>query len=89
MREFAKDPNAVLDYVFDWSDWLASGETITTAAMTVEAGVTKDSETNTTTTHTVWLSGGTVGSRYRVTSRVTTNQNRTDDRSAMVRVSNR
>jgi hypothetical protein len=89
MREFLKDPDAVLDYVFDWSTWLASGETISTSAITVESGITKNSESNTTTTATVWLSGGTEGSRYKITSRITTNQGRTDDRSAIVRVTNR
>lgn len=89
MREFLKDPHAVLDYVFDWSNWLASGETISTSAITVESGITKDSESNTSTTAKVWLSGGTEGVRYTITSRITTNQGRTDDRSAIVRVSNR
>lgn len=89
MREFLKDPNAVLDYVFNWSSWLQSGETISSSTFTVETGITKDSETNTTTSATVWLSGGTEGNRYTITNRVTTNQGRTDDRSAIVRVQNR
>lgn len=89
MREFLKDPDAVLDYVFDWSSWLSAGETISTATFTVETGLTKDSESNTSTTAKVWLSGGTVGERYMITSRVTTNQGRTDDRSAVVRVADR
>jgi hypothetical protein len=89
VREFLKDPNAVLDYVFDWSSWLQTSETISTATFTVESGITKNSESNTTTNATVWLSGGTVGERYTITCRVTTNQGRTDDRSAIVRVADR
>lgn len=89
MREFLKDPNAVLDYRFDWSSWLAASETISTSAMTVSAGLTKDSESNTTTTATVWLSGGAEGTRYTVQNRITTNQGRTDDRTIQIRVSNR
>jgi hypothetical protein len=89
MREFLKDPDAVLDYVFDWSSWLASGETISTAVITVASGLTKDSESNTSTTAKAWLSGGTENGRYTITCRITTNQGRTDDRSAVVRVSNR
>lgn len=89
MREFLKDPDAVLDYTFDWSDWLADSETIATSAFTVATGLTKDSESNTTISAKVWLSGGSVGERYRITNRITTNQGRTDDRSALVRVSNR
>ena len=33
-----KDPDAVLDYTFDWSAWLADGETILTHAAVIEAG---------------------------------------------------
>jgi hypothetical protein len=89
MREFLKDPDAVLDYVFDWSNWLSSGEALSDAAFTVETGLTKDSESNTTASATVWLSGGTVGERYTVQCRVTTDQGRTDDRTALIRVANR
>lgn len=89
MSTYIKDPDAVLDYRFDWSAWLASGETITTAASTVSAGITKDSESNTTTTATVWLSGGTDGDDYLVTCRITTNQGRTDDRSMVIKVRQR
>lgn len=89
MREFQKDPNAVLDYKFDWTDWLQTSETISTSTMTVQSGITKDSDSNTTTTATVWLSGGTEGIRYTVTNRITTNQGRTDDRTMLIRVANR
>jgi hypothetical protein len=81
-----KDPDAVLNYVMDWSDWLDSGETISTSTWTVDSGLTEDSETETTTTATITLSGGTVGSRYRVTNRITTSGSQTDDRSFFVDV---
>jgi hypothetical protein len=89
MREFLKDPDAVLDYVFNWASWLASGETISTSTITADTGITINSQSNTTTTATVWLSGGTEGNRYTIRSRITTNQGRTDDRSAIIRVANR
>lgn len=82
---FDKDPNAVLDYLWDWSDWLAASETISTAVFTVPAGLTLSSQSNTTTTATVFLSGGTVGAGYQVTLRITTNQGRTEDRSIYLR----
>jgi len=60
----------VLDYKFDWkaktngsgaTDWLAVGETISTYTVTADAGLTKasDSKTDTNTSVTAWLSGGT------------------------------
>lgn len=81
---FVKDPDAVLDYTWDWSAWLASGETITSADVTVPTGIVKNSDSHTTTTVTAWLSGGTDGTGYRVTCRVTTSQGRTDDRSITI-----
>jgi hypothetical protein len=46
-----KDPDAVLDYVFDWSSWLAEGETITAAEVTAVSGdAVVDSVTHTAST---------------------------------------
>lgn len=82
---FDKDPNAILDYQWDWADWLAVGETISTAVFTVPTGLTLSSQSNTTTTATAFLSGGTVDDGYKVTCRITTNQGRTEDRSIYLR----
>ena len=86
---YIKDPDAVLDYTLDWSSWLADGETISTSSWTVEAGITEDSDTNTSTNATIWLSGGTDGSSYIVTNRITTSESRTDDRSVKISVCER
>ena len=62
IQTFRKDPNAVLDYVIDWgTNYLASDETISTATWTEGTGITKDSDSKTDTTTTIWLSGGTAG----------------------------
>ena len=82
---FHKDPNDVLDYVFDWSAWLDT-DTISTSTMTAETGITIDSDSNTTTTATVFLSGGTAGRTYRVTNRITTAGGRTKDKSMIIEV---
>lgn len=89
MRKWDKDPSAVLDYAFDWSNWLGTNETISTATVTVDAGLTKDSQSNTTTKVTVWLSGGTLATTYKVVCRITTNQGRTDERTIGIRVTDR
>jgi hypothetical protein len=88
-RLYAKDPQAVLKYTVSWVDWLATSETISTSSFTVPAGLTKDAESNTTTTGTVTLSGGTVGTTYRVVHQITTNQGQTDQRSIDIRVEER
>jgi len=89
MEDYIKDPDAVLDYTFDWSNWLTGGETIATSQWVVPSGITKDSEANDTTTTTIWLSSGVAGSDYEITNRITTSGGRTDDRTFKVRVRSR
>ncbi|WP_299663810.1 hypothetical protein [uncultured Ruegeria sp.] len=80
-ESFVKDPEAVLDYLFDWSEWLAAdGDTITDHTVTVSTGLTLASSTRTTTAVTVWLSGGTLGQQYTVDCRITTTLGRTASR---------
>ncbi|HHB12214.1 MAG TPA: hypothetical protein ENK62_03330 [Chromatiales bacterium] len=85
---FLKDPDSTLDYVIDWSSWLGS-DTIASSSWTVPAGLTMTSESNTTTTATVWLSGGSAGSSYQVTNRITTAAGRVDERSITIEVQER
>mgnify|MGYP000101547224 CR=1 FL=1 len=84
--KFVKDPDAVLDYGFDWSEWLATGETIATSVWVVTTGITKDSDLHSDTETKVWLSGGTANGVYRARNRITTTEGRTDSRTIIVRV---
>ena len=95
-----KDPDATLDYKFDWkaetngngdSDWLASGETISTYTVTVDAGLTKDSDAkaDTDTSVVIWLSGGTAGVDYEIACKIVTSASRTDERTGKVPVRER
>lgn len=89
VTDWEKDPQAVLDWIFTWDDWLDAGETIVDSVMTVSAGLVLDSDTNSTTTATAWLSGGTAGTVYSVANRITTSVGRVDERTITVRVTNR
>jgi len=81
-----KDPDAVLDYVADWANWL-KGDTISTSSWTTENdGITIDSDSNTTTIATVWLSSGTEGTDYKVVNRIVTTAGRTKDQTLMMRI---
>jgi hypothetical protein len=75
-----KDPNAVLDYIIDWTDWL-NGDTITDSAWIVPTGITKESENFTDEKTTIWISGGTAGTTYLVINRITTGSGRINDQS--------
>ena len=80
-----KDLDAVLDYAFDWSSWLAGSETISSHVVTVDTGITKDSDSESAGIVTAWLSGGTHGSDYIVACKIITNLSRTDERSINIR----
>lgn len=102
MRQFLKDASAVLDYRFDFaplangqlgagSDWLEPGETISSHTVTVDNGITNDSDeiTDSNTSVTVWLSAGTAGMKYRVNCEIVTSGGRTEQRSIMIKVVHR
>jgi hypothetical protein len=82
-----KDPDATLDYTLDFSEWL-DADTLSTATWSA-AGLTVVSSAATTTTATVWLSGGTAGKVYQVRCRVTTAGGRIDDRTFELSVTHR
>jgi len=84
-----KDPSAVLDYVFDWTEWLATGETIANYTITPDTGITVDSSTEDDGKVTVWLSGGTAGINYKVACLITTAAGRTDERTIWIKVVDR
>ena len=92
-----KDPSAVLDYVFDWTEWLATGETIAVDSetgeklitITADTGITVDSSAESDGKVTVWLSGGTAGINYKVACKITTSAGRTDERTLWIRVVDR
>ncbi len=74
-----KDPQAVLDYQLDYSNYLASGDHISTSTVTVDSGITLDSDSlhNNGKLVTINLSGGTAGTVYTVKNTIVTNDNRT------------
>ena len=85
-----KDPNAVLDYTLDWSEWLDDiSDSLASHSMVVEAGLTLNSSAIAGQNVVAWLSGGTAGTTYRVIYRITTAGGRTDDRSIYVKVKER
>lgn len=98
-REFSKHADSKLDFKFDWapltngtpggvSDWLASGDTISTHVVTADSGITVDSSNlaDSNTSVVVWLSGGAVGISYVITCSIVTAQGREDSREIVVTV---
>lgn len=79
MSLFVKSPTAVLDFGFDWTDWLDSGETIEASSWSVPSGLTNAGETFSTTQTKIWLSGGTAGTEYTVTNTIETTESATEE----------
>lgn len=87
---FLIDPDAVLDYRFDWSQWLTAGEVIQDHTVTaITDGITVDSSDPTDTDVTAWLSGAAISTTQRVTCHIVTDQGREDDRTITLQVRNR
>lgn len=77
IKSFQKAPDEVLDYAILWADWLASGETISSATWTVPAGLTQPFDPVLSgSTATVWIGGGTLMTDYTVTCHITTSVGR-------------
>jgi hypothetical protein len=82
---FIKVNTEILDYTVDWALWLVT-DTISTSTWAVTTGITVASSSNTTTTGTVFLTGGSSGITYTVTNTVVTAGGRTGVRSFYVNV---
>ncbi len=88
-----KDPDEVLDYEIDWygtavepGRLYGSTDTIDTSLWVTPSGITKDSDDQTGTTTTIWLSGGTLGETYEILNRVVTAGGRTMDQTVKLKI---
>ncbi len=67
-----KDPVAEVMRYWDWTKWLAAGESIASFTITLPAGITDDNESNTANTVAMRLKGGTDGESYDCTCQIVT-----------------
>lgn len=82
---YPKTAAELLDYGWDWSSWLGV-DTLLSSAWIVDAGITVSGQSNDESSTKLWLSGGDLAIRYRITNRVTTLAGRTAERSFWVRI---
>jgi hypothetical protein len=76
---YTADPASVLDYSKDWSGFLDPDETVVTATWTVADGIEEPEGKERSllgAIATIWLTGGEVGTLYRVTSHIVTSDGR-------------
>lgn len=95
-----KDPDAVLDYLWDWGAWLEDGETITNAdvsvvgvalvegkpAPAIVAGETLAGVAVPAGAVLAWLGGGTLRAPASATCRITTSEGRVDERTKRFKI---
>ena len=87
---FLHDPSDVLDYYVDLTDWLSTGDYVSSCAWTVPSPLVKDSEANTNTHCVVWVSGtGVVGTTYTLVCHFVTNDGRESQRSVELKCQER
>lgn len=73
-----KDPDEVWDLSVDWSPHLENtNDTIATSQWEVPEGLFSELESSSTTTATIWISGGTHGIMYTLKNTIETAQGRT------------
>ena len=98
-KQFEKTVSEVLDYKFDFnplgnsrdgaeSNYLESGETLSSFVVTPETGITVDSSAlaDTNTSVLVWLSSGTLGATYTIECKAVTSNGRTVERAITVKI---
>lgn len=85
LAEFQKVPLAKRDYTLNWAR-NAPGDAIVSIVWTVPAGLTSVATSNTASTTTIRLSGGTSGVSYLVSCKVTRASGEVDERSITITI---
>jgi len=86
---WVKDPEATLDYIWDWSDYLGALDQLVTADFSATPGLDIVSSVVHETEAEVWLGGGTDGNAYDVTCHIETLGGRRDERTARIQCQHR
>lgn len=91
MLEFPhpKDPLSSLGYTVDWSDFLATGETIASSSWVIPDGVISASDGFTDIETGIQISGGDDGEDYILQNTITTSLGNVVQRDIKLKVRNR
>lgn len=74
LGRFTKQPNEVIDYPVDFTDWMAehAGDSISGYTVTPAGGISLATHRRDGNVITAVLAGGTNGQRYKITVSITT-----------------
>lgn len=99
-KKWVKDPSANLYYIFDFAqntnkngydgDYLQTGEELSSATILTDDGISASdvSIIKANTQVQFYLTGGTAGSEYNVTCRITTTNNNIDEYTKTIKILN-
>ena len=87
-KVFEKQPLEVIDYFFNYVDWLASkSDTSASYTLTAATGITLVSHSEVSAgVIQVFISGGTSGQRYKVTCHLTTTGGRVKELDLILKI---
>jgi hypothetical protein len=80
-----KDSSENINIDVSWEDWLGS-DIITASTWLIPNPLIGAGQSNTSTSATVWISGGVLGAFYTVANSVTTASGRSTKRTIVVRI---
>lgn len=88
MASADKDPQATLNYGWDWTDWLGS-DVIVASTWIVSSGLTLVNQSFTDKTTAVMVSGGASGQSYDLVNHIITAQGLEDERTISLKAIDR
>jgi hypothetical protein len=87
LATFTKQPAEVQDYDIDFGEYLSTvSDTALTHTVVADTGITVQSSSLTGGVVKVWLAGGTTGTKYKITARLTTTGGRVKEAEVVVKV---
>lgn len=86
--DFAKDPDSIEDFAFNWIMDLGT-DTISNSTFALPDGLTEVSSSTTDSVTQIFVSGGSCGQTYRITNRIETSGGRTFDKTIRIKVTER
>jgi hypothetical protein len=88
MSRYNKDPQDVLDYGFDYSLWMSSGDTISTSVFSVGGTCAVTSSSVASHTAQCFVGSGTSDTLVKLSNKIVTSQGRTKEMSLDLRIIN-
>lgn len=86
-EDWSKTPESLLDYAFDWSEWLNPTDEIKSKETIITPdGLTIKQDSTFNGVHTIWLSGGSLSTKYKITSKITTEDGRQEQASRFIKI---